>query len=356
MSSLVSPHLPSSATDAALPTTHGSINTSLRFDWTMVVLYLSVIGGGFLDAWAHSHGRVDQTFFTPWHAVLYAAFALVALSMTATLLLNRWQGAPWPQALPAGYSLSLLCVLGFTVGGVGDLIWHELFGIEQGFDALFSPTHLLLTVMMGGMVTGPLRAAWRRPGRTGSWRQLGPAIFSLTGLVSVFSLLLSASHPFTQIIASGSNGLFTNRAGEVVGVLSILITTALYLAPILIAVRRWTLPPGALTVIWSINTIVMTVTSWQMGNSLLLPVLLVAAIALIDWLLYYLRPSATRPDALRLFAFAAPVLLFSTYFAALLLTDGIQWTIHLWTGATFLAGVIGWLLSYLVAPPPLPSE
>jgi hypothetical protein len=28
------------------------------------------VGGIFLDGWAHAHGRVDESLFTPWHAVL----------------------------------------------------------------------------------------------------------------------------------------------------------------------------------------------------------------------------------------------------------------------------------------------
>jgi hypothetical protein len=41
------------------------------FDWVTVALRAWLQGGGFLDGWAHHHGRVDASFFTPWHAVLY---------------------------------------------------------------------------------------------------------------------------------------------------------------------------------------------------------------------------------------------------------------------------------------------
>ncbi len=44
------------------------------------------------------------------------------------------------------------------------------------------------------------------------------------------------------------------------------------------------------------------------------------------------------------------------YFVALAMTEGISWSIHLWTGSIGLAGLTGWLLSYLLMPPRLPEE
>jgi hypothetical protein len=39
------------------------------------------------------------------------------------------------------------------------------------------------------------------------------------------------------------------------------------------------------------------------------------------------------------------------YFLALRLTEGIWWSVHVWAGAIVLAGLVGWLVSYLVVPP-----
>lgn len=36
-----------------------------RFDWTMIVLSAWLLGGAYVDGWAHSHGKVDDTFFYP---------------------------------------------------------------------------------------------------------------------------------------------------------------------------------------------------------------------------------------------------------------------------------------------------
>jgi hypothetical protein len=48
----------------------------------------------------------------------------------------------------------------FLVAGVGDMIWHTVFGIETGLDAALSPTHLLLVASGTLLLTSPLRSWW----------------------------------------------------------------------------------------------------------------------------------------------------------------------------------------------------
>jgi len=97
-----------------------------RFDWMATVVLVVLIGGTYLDGWAHNHGKVDNTFFTPWHAILYAGLVLVGLFLGVNLLLNRRKGYPWLEALPPGYGISLFGVIVFGVGGVLDMVWHIL--------------------------------------------------------------------------------------------------------------------------------------------------------------------------------------------------------------------------------------
>lgn len=66
-----------------------------------------------------------------------------------------------------------------------------------------------------------------------------------------------------------------------------------------------------------------------------------------------LRPAASRPSAFRWFAFSLPVILYVAYFIVLALTTGIGYTPHLWMGVIVFAGIIGWLMSYLVLAPRL---
>jgi hypothetical protein len=70
-----------------------------------------------------------------------------------------------------------------------------------------------------------------------------------------------------------------------------------------------------------------------------------------DGLLRRLKPCVSRVKALRLFAAGVPLIWSSMYFLALHLTHGIWWTVHVWAGVIGVAGLAGWLVSYLVVPP-----
>lgn len=328
----------------------------LGFDWLMMGLSLVFLGGLYLDGWAHNHGKVDNSFFTVWHAFFYSGFALVALLLLGTLVVNRLRGLPWQRALPQGYQLSLLGVLIFAAGGVGDLIWHELFGIEEDFEALLSPTHLMLGLGLALVVTGPLRAAWQRPGRQPTWTQIAPALLSLTALISDLTFFMMFSHPLFSTTGGRFHHEFNNEVGQVAGVLGLMIVGAILVAPLLLALRRWTLPVGSLTLVWSINLVAMTILGYKQVDSIWMAAAMIGAAAVVDLGLWQLRPHVDATTVLRLFAFAAPVLLFSAYYLGLLVTEGTRWSVHLVTGSVAMAGVVGWLLSYLVVPPTIPDE
>ena len=82
----------------------------------------------------------------------------------------------------------------------------------------------------------------------------------------------------------------------------------------------------------------------------------VAAGIVADLLLTWLKPSLKRLNELRLFAFLVPMFLFLFYFLDLMVTHGIIWSIHLWLGSCVMAGIVGLVLSYLLAPPQGPVE
>lgn len=333
-----------------------TVVSGLAFDWMMMGLSLVFLGGLYLDGWAHNHGKVDNSFFTVWHAFFYSGFALVALLLVGTLLLNWLRGCAWQQALPQGYQLSLLGILIFAAGGVGDLIWHELFGIEDGFEALLSPTHLLLGLGLGLVVTGPLRAAWLRTGQSATWWTLLPALLSLTALISDLTFFLMFSHPIFSSTGSRFDHVFSSESGQVAGVLGLMLVGGALVGPVLLVLRRWTLPVGSLTLVWGINTVAMTFLGYHDASAQSMAGAMMLAALLLDFLLWRLRSWLDATTLLRLFAFSAPTLLFSAYYLGLLATEGTRWSVHLITGSVALAGVVGWLLSYLVVPPVLPDE
>src|SRR5206468_4254219 len=131
--------------DAAPGTVREQAPARPRSRWTddLVTAVLSgwVITGMVLDAWAHQNASRLETFFTPWHAVLYSGFAAVAAWMISKALAAR-RSRPFRTGVPVGYGLGLVGVAIFFLSGIGDGIWHTIFGIERNLEAALSPTHV----------------------------------------------------------------------------------------------------------------------------------------------------------------------------------------------------------------------
>src|SRR6266851_3134279 len=269
---------------------------SIRFDWAMAILSVVVVGGLFLDGWAHTHGRVDQSFFTPWHAVFYAGYAMTASALVASLLSNHARGCPWQLALAVGYGLSGLGALIFAAGGMTDLIWHTLFGIEAGVEALLSPTHLVLALGLGLIASGPVRAAWQRPGPVSGWAAQGPMVLAFTSTLSVLAFFTEYAHTLVYV-AAGAGHPHGGAVG--LGVASILLQTGVFMATILLAVRFGRLPRGALTLIVTLNAAALGCLNFSSDYPWALVVGAGVAGVLVDAFYARLHPSATRPAAWR---------------------------------------------------------
>ncbi len=340
-----------------------------RYDALVAALCAVFQGGAYLDAWAHVHRPELETFFTPWHAVLYSGFFAVAAATAAPLALRRRApGTSWASALPAGYDLSLVGVFVFFLGGGLDMLWHVAFGIEVDVEALLSPSHLVLAVGSTLMLTGPLRAAWRRPDATASW----PAVLSLGFLLASLTFWTQYVHHFGRPWAAAGNRpttpvfpvvapdpLFRNveiqslYVAHALGVAVILLQAALMSAVVLLALRRWgpRFPLGAFAVILGTSALFMGAARDQLP---LVPGAIVAGL-LADALVRVAAPSMERTAALRGVAFAVPAIYFAVYFLLIALTRGVWWSLPLWSGTIVLAGGVGWLASWLVAPPAVPG-
>ena len=313
------------------------------FHWTMAGLGALLIAGAYVDAWAHNHvGSTLETFFTPWHALLYSS---MALNTAFLVLCAAWTGArpwEWGKALPDGYALSLAGCLAFGVGGVLDLAWHLTFGIERSFQALISPTHLILMGSGALIVSGPLRAAWRRPELRAGW----PAVISATLLLAMFTFFGQFDHPFTSQWAAAPQPAVPTAPAEELGVLGVIFHTALSMTVALLLIRRFKLPVGSLTFLFGVTAILVTfIHAFD-------PIFLMGVIggAVGDALLLTLHPSGRRPLQAGVLAAVVPVVIYALYFRALFVFDGVWWPIHLWTGTIVLAGVTGWLVSLVVLP------
>jgi hypothetical protein len=170
--------------------------SSPAFDWTMGALSALLAGGLIQDGWAHSHGQVDQSFFTWWHAILYSSMALNGIVLGATAVRNARRGYAARRALPFGYTLALGGVILFALGGGADLAWHEIFGIETGIDALLSPSHLLLAFSTALIFSGPIRSIAAQYGPDqGGWKHVGPVVPALLATLTLLGFFLAYAQP-----------------------------------------------------------------------------------------------------------------------------------------------------------------
>lgn len=344
-----------------------TFTSSLPFDRVYVLLSAWLLGGLFVDGWAHVNLASLETFFTPWHGLFYSGFFAILAAIGVGIGRGRAAGYRGLQAIPAGYELSVLGAGIFMVGGVLDMLWHITFGIEVDVEALLSPTHLMLASGLFLILSGPARAAWRRA-RGGQvpdgWSAQLPMLLSLTYLLGLLAF-------FTQYIHPTSSGTITSSWGPLAATVptsgghdlelpylfqapmlsGVMLQTGLLVGIILVALRRAGLPFGALTPLIGLTTVGMVLMRQKWVGDVREPLLVAGLVGglLADGLLLWLRPSFGRPRALQAFAALFPMAMYATYFAVLLATDGLWWTIHLWAGAVFLAGVAGWLLALLVS-------
>jgi hypothetical protein len=338
-----------------------------RFEWAVSLLSAWWVAGLYLDGWAHIH-LLPESFFTPWHAMIYTGILATALVLAIAARRARKRGARWLAALPEGYGLSLVGVAAFLAAGVADMAWHLALGIEADLEALYSPPHLLLAASGLLIVTGPLRASWHRPERGAAmlWR----AVLSSTLLLAILAFFTSESHPITHpwaatrfrpaALSTTALGLPTPPLGglgvreliEMLGISGVIIQSALLMALVLLLVLRWgsQLPFGWLTLLLggsALGASILHSTHWVS-----LPAIFTGVVA--DSVYRLLKPEPARVGVMRLFAAGLPILLYASYFVVLIIGGGIWWPPTIWAGSLLVAGAVGLLVSYVVVAPTFP--
>lgn len=354
MAHVLTPHRsPRSATTSPPP------RLSAKEDLLTVAFTGWLILGLFVDGWAHNNDK-PETFFTPWHGLFYSGFIATALWM--------WSRYQRHGRAPAGYGLGMVGVLGFAAGGVADMAWHSIFGVEIDLEALFSPSHLLLFASALLILSSPLRAAWSDPAtRAPGLRQFVPPLMSATLVTAAVTFFLMPFSPFLSNAATrepyrfvenfptGDVGPWLAEEVQLGGLASILLTTVVLMAPALLLRRRWTLPFGSLAILFgTVAAMISATEGFAMGETAFAGIL--AGLA-GDVLLRALhrRDTATAPT-LRIVGAVVPAALWLAYFGLLTLFYSVGWTVELWAGITCLASLTGLGLSVLVAPQALPVD
>ena len=325
------------AADAASP----------RFGWWACAAHVWILSGLLLDGWFHNNSPQVETFFTPWHGVLYSGVGVAVAVIGEQMLRARRRGVSWRSSIPVGYGLAVIGGAVFVGGAMADMAWHELLGIEVGVEALLSPTHLTLAVAGFLVFTGPLRAAQRTVAATAPAADIWPAVLSVAFVVTLIGFFTQYVNPLTHLYPVAVPG-----AGEVdllnaAGIAGILLFAAVLAAAVLVVVLRWRPPVGALFAIVVIPAAAMAT---QQGTYQLLPGVILAGLA-CEVLSVGLRPAADRVAAARITAAAVPALVVTSYVLTLGLTGDVRWSVHLLTGAVALSAIAGALVGLAMTTP-----
>jgi hypothetical protein len=310
--------------------------------------------------WAHAHIAELETFFTPWHGVFFTGFFATATLFVVTAIKNHRKGYPWESSLPRVYLVSLLGMAGFFVGGLADMIWHIVFGVEKDLAIIISPPHIIIAVSAMTVTMSICRIIWSADGHpAGTPRYI--LILLLTYMTLAFNYMMDYFNPFafpymaerfaeSRLYAPQiGDVVVTSRLAEILGFSNIVLFTSFFMGVILMSVRYWRPPFGTFTVVFSLNVTAITLAYgryyWFIATAAVAGVL---ADFIYDRVVRRHREYHRR---VRLFAFAVPVILFSGYALTIVVTDRTIWSLEMWGGTILISGLVGYLMTYLMFPP-----
>ncbi|GIE87496.1 hypothetical protein [Actinoplanes regularis] len=316
-----------------------------RERWVLLVASAWLVIGLQLDAYAHATTPELETFWTPWHGVLYSGIAASGFTLL-WIMKSRLPAIPTYQsllALPNALRIPCAGMAFLLVGGGVDTLWHNIFGIEQRLEIFVSPSHEFIILGMVLVAMGPALMMATAPGRV-----LGTGGAFLVGISALFSVLpihiysLHATALGFRHLGSGdaTPNVYSTDAQLVHGYL---VSTALLLVPILMIGRRWRLPIGLPSVLVSIPALLMHLmfasqTAWW-------PHLTVAVAApVLELLLRVADRLVTLPVNGRWIALgliAPPVLWGAVLLVGQLKFGTVGWNIHMVTGLLTLTALTG---------------
>ena len=282
---------------------------------------------------------------------------------------RRPEGAPgsFPQRLmwalettPRGYGIGMIG-LGVAFFGLGgDIIWHTVFGVEGGIARVIAPFHLFLFTGAGLLLTSPLRATWASSEYDGklTLKKAMPPILALTLIVTLAVFLFQWMTAFMDwkpsvdiatlpVDVRHNDALI--QALQMVQLSRIFLTTATLVGGMLLAIRRFRLPFGAMTIVFTIPALL----SEGLRNLGEVGIVFAAMATglFADALIKALKPSAQRTGMCRAIAFLVSLFFAAIYLIVLAAAYNKRLPFDLTVGTIGLTGIVGLALSAIAMPP-----
>ncbi|MBE2318987.1 hypothetical protein DVA67_023640 [Solirubrobacter sp. CPCC 204708] len=341
----------------------------------------------FFDGRGHNNETGQESFWSLPHLFLYAG--MTAIGVWIGLLVTKYQLAagadprksliPDLKAIPVGYGVAILGLLTLALGGPTDFIWHAAYGFEVGVDAIYSPPHLLL--FFGGLLVSStgIRSMWAKADITPDLKGFLPVLISATlfiGVSGFITMYLSAFMtnvtPTSDFVADYQAQFKDDFDDQTVslnagltgygddqwpfyyyaashGIASMIITTLILLGPALLMLRRWRVPFGAMTLVFTGYGLLASIMTEYRDWVLVIPLVL-AGLA-IDVVQSRSGKDRLTLGGIRTAGPIAAAVLWISYYGILALDKGIGWDPTLWVGALMVGIMAGFGVAFLIAPP-----
>jgi hypothetical protein len=324
----------------------GFIENPRLFDPVVVTLVGILVLGAYVTAYAYviePNRLVQPTYSIGLYTVLASWLALTAV-LAAAFAAGLRAGRPWHRALPDGYVGSLAAALVFGAAWIVDNgYWSQLLEPNAlGLDALFTPPRLIEIAATVVMVSGPLRAAARRGDSTAGL----VALISAALLLSTITFATQFIHPLIDPWAWSGYKLRSaiqgnDWIGKNMGVAAILAQGLILSGTALLLNSGFKLRIGSLTLVFTINGALVTITKLHFE---FLPVMVLTGIAADAWVAW----SARRPGRPSASLCAVVGGAFATFYMLEVVIFGSDWNPSLWAGAILATTMLCWLTGRLL--------
>jgi hypothetical protein len=177
-------------------------------------------------------------------------------------------------------------------------------------------------------------------------------VLSFVGVFLLLTFFTMYSGPYSNFLGATGNGTSSDRVFR--GLLGMFLFSGFIAGLLLMALRRTTLPVGAITLMLGLDgvaMILMTNRNTPLDAQLAFSGVAIGAGIVGDVLMWRLRPSAARPLALRALVALLPMTYFALYFAVIGVRYGFGWSGNFLSGSVLLCGALGLLLSFVAMPP-----
>ena len=348
------------------------------YDPIVLLLGLWCLAGLLIDAFAHIAGSVDDTFFTPWHAVWYSGSAAYGAYIVYAIVpeggMRQLVSEPFKtvNGIESHHKPGVYGIVVFAVSGFGDLIWHETLGVEENTDILLSPTHIGLFVGLIMSVTAPVWSAWAKAssGRNGL-RSQALIVFGLGAAWTVLLLMIRYANlwiaPLQNYCYSPVNSFCGNPSYNTaleIGLQSLFLQAALTSVVVALFLKRWRPERGAMFLLFMFHAVGVWVYSefdaqllWMGVTLALLAEIGMLAYKKIGAHVYISLVAASQVVVLLVFSLADAARLTNTRYWI----EGVNlhvvpfgWSVHSTFGAIVVCALIGWITSVVAMSPAVP--